>query len=85
MTSYRGILKKKYSKWSGWKILKTARQNKNYLNNEYTKTLYKTMDVLVENFYMIMYLQYYQQLLSISDTKAFSTYVDLLSDNKIGE
>lgn len=89
MTSYRGILKKRYTKWSGWKVLKEARQearqNKTYLNNEYVKTLHHTLDVLVENFYMVMYLQYYQELLSISDSKTFSTFLDLLSESKTGE
>ena len=51
--NYVGISRKDYPKWEGWKIINAYKEN-----NLDIKTINdKKLDILVENFYYIKYLE----------------------------
>jgi len=51
--NYRGISKKEYPKWEGWKIIAQYKE----LNYDIKEIQDEKLDTLVKNFYYIKYLE----------------------------
>jgi len=51
--NYMGISKKEFPKWEGWKIINSYKESNSDLNLIQNNNL----DILVENFYYIKYLE----------------------------
>ena len=51
--NYMGISRKEYPKWEGWKIINQYKENEVELKTVVDPVL----DIMVENFYYIRYLQ----------------------------
>lgn len=51
--NYMGISRKEYPKWEGWKIINQYKEN----DVELKTVVDPVLDIMVENFYYIRYLQ----------------------------
>jgi len=51
--NYMGISRKEYPKWEGWKIINQYKEN----DVELKTVIDPVLDIMVENFYYIRYLQ----------------------------
>lgn len=51
--NYMGISKKEFPKWEGWKIINSYKESNSDLNLIQNNNL----DILVENFYYVKYLE----------------------------
>jgi hypothetical protein len=50
LNTYKGIKKKKYPKWQGWKVLKRLKAEKKPFESDY-------LDLLVYNFYLCQFIK----------------------------